>query len=216
MKLPDQLEWKQIFWPKPTIDMGVDSAAERAEGYRIDVAVALELAASAKPDAVARRIADYRQPVVFSSIIYGEHWQLDEPKLIAKVLEFWSRLPDIATAQPLIVFLAAVFQQPATTLLARWFARRHQSEISQILPLLQEFERADLEIALLPELVNISLAEVEHWVRDVVNPDDIEAAIQSVKQAFNRAAPAGKPLPMEQLVPILNKFLPAVASLRVS
>jgi TIR domain/inactive STAND len=216
MKLPDQLEWKQIFWPKPTIDMGVDSAVERAEGYRIDVAVALELAASAKPDAVARRIADYRQPVVFSSIIYGEHWQLDEPKLIAKVLEFWSRLPDIATAQPLIVFLAAVFRQPATTLLARWFARRHQPEISQILPLLQEFERADVEIALLPELVNISLAEVEHWVRDVVNPDDLEAAIQNVKQAFNRAAPAGKPLPMERLVPILNKFLPAVANLRVS
>jgi hypothetical protein len=216
MNLPDQLEWKQIFWPKPTIDMGIDSATERAASYRIDAAVALELTASAKPDAVARRIADYRQPVVFSSIIYGEHWQPDEPKLIAKVLEFWSRLPDIANGQPLIVFLAAVFRQPTTTLLARWFARRSQPEISQILPLLQEFGRAGLKIALLPELVNISLAEVEHWVRNVVNPDDLEAAIQSVKQAFNRAAPAGRTLPMQQLVPILNKFLPTAANLRGS
>src|SRR5262249_7215595 len=162
----------------------------------------------AKPDAIARRIADYRQPMVFSSIIYGEHWQPEEPKLIAKVLEFWSRLPEIANGQPLIVFLAAVFRQPTTTLLARWVARRHQPEISQILPLLREFEGAHLEIALLPELVNISLAEVEHWVRDVVNPDDLEAAIQGVKQAFNRAAPAGRTLPMEQLVPILSRFLP--------
>jgi hypothetical protein len=216
MKLPDQLEWKQIFWPKPVIDTGVDSAKERAASYRIDVAVALELTASAKPDVVARRIADYRQPVVFSSIIYAEHWQPDEPKLIANVLEFWSRLPDIANAQPLIVFLAAVFRQPTTSLVARWFAHRSHCEISQILPVLQEFERADFEITLLPELVNISLAEVEHWVRDVVDPDDLEAAIQSAKQAFNRAAPAGRTLPMEQLVPILNKFLPTAASLRGS
>jgi hypothetical protein len=215
MKLPDQLEWKQIVWPNP-VDPGVDTAKERATSYRIDVAGALELTASAKADAVARRIADYRQPVVFSSIIYGEHWQPEEPKLIANVLEFWSRLPDIANAQPLIVFLAAVFRQPTTTLLARWFAQRSRREISQILPVLQEFERANLEIALLPELVNISLAEVEHWVRDVVNPDDPEAAIQSVKQAFNHAAPTGGTLPMEQLVPILNKFLPTAPSLRGS
>ena len=81
---------------------------------------------------------------------------------------------------------------------------------------MQEFGRAGLKIALLPELVNISLAEVEHWVRNVVNPDDLEAAIQSVKQAFNRAAPAGRTLPMQQLVPILNKFLPTAANLRGS
>jgi TIR domain/inactive STAND len=216
MKLPDKLEWKQIFWPKPPIDQGLEAAAERITSYRVDVADSLELAASAKSDAVVRRIADYRQPVVFSSIIYGEHWQPNEPELIAKVLEFWARLPDITNAQPLIVFLAFVVRQPTPSLLARWFARRGPSEISQILPTLQKFNSASLEIVLLPELVNISLAEVEHWVRNVVNPDDIEAAIQGIRHAFNRVTSAGSTLPMEQLVPILNKLLPTTASQRGS
>jgi hypothetical protein len=176
----------------------------------------LIIQAKAKLEVLVRRIADYRLPVVFSSIIHGEDWQPDEPRLLVKVLELWARLPELANAQPLIVFLAAVFRQSSATLVQRWFARRSRPEISQLLPILREFESAGLEIAVLPELVNISLAEVEHWVREVINPDDLQAAIESAKQAFDRTAGAGKPLSMEQLLPILNGLLPATARLRGS
>ena len=216
MGLPDQLEWREVFWPKPADETDIDSVEERASGYRFQIATALELTVSAKLEVLVRRIADYRQPVVFSSIIHGEDWQPDEPRLLAKVLEFWARLPELANAQPLIVFLAAVFKQSSATLVQRWFARRSRPEISQILPVLREFESTGLEIAVLPELVNISLAEVEHWVREVINPDDLQAAIESAKQSFDRTAGAGKPLSMEQLLPILNGLLPATARLRGS
>ena len=150
MKLPDQLEWKRIFWPKPEIGGGIEPGDDRVASYRIDVAVSLGLIASAQPDALVHRIADYRQPVVFTSIIDGEYWQPDEPKLIAQVLEFWSRLPDIKNGQPLLIFFAMLFRQSRPSLLARWFARRRNSEISDILPLVRKFKGGGVEASRSP------------------------------------------------------------------
>ena len=186
----------------------------------IDVAVSLgavDVGANRCPGSSNRR---YRQPVVFYEhhsrrVLAARRAQIDRAG--AGILV---RLPDIKNGQPLLIFLSdGCSASLGPSLLAPLVCPpQGNSEISDILPLVRKFQRGRAsKSSLLPELAGHlagrSRALGARRDQPGKNP---EAAIQSVKQAFSRASATGDPLPMEQLLPILNKLLPVTANLRGS
>ena len=68
---------------------------------------------------------------------------------------------------------------------------------------------------MLPELADITRAECEYWIRDVLRPTNIALAMQQLKQSFDdERLAAEQGLPMERLVPMLNRLVPTGATLR--
>jgi hypothetical protein len=210
LNLSDQLEWKYISWPQPVSTSQMNAVDERALTYRGDVSTALDLPVSAETEAVARQITNFRKAVAFCSTIYGEHWQPDEPQLICKVLEFWSQLSPLPNNQPLIVFLAVALQQTTESRLTRWFARPQSPKIPAVVDALRKAQGIDLDIVVLPELANVSVPDIEHWVREIVRPVDSEGMIRQIKQTFKECHLApDQAVSMEKLVPMLQAVLPS-------
>jgi hypothetical protein len=212
--LSDQLEWKYIVWPQPVASAQASAAQERAFNYSFDISAALDLPLSAKIEAVARQIANLRKPVTFCSTIYGTRWQPEEPGLIRKVLEFWSRLPSLLNVQPLIVFLVVALEKPVETWWSRWTAPRPANAGLALRTLLQDSGGVDLDIVMLPELTDVSVPDVEHWVREIVRPADPEGMIRQIKQTFKQRGIAADHVSMEILQQLLQAVLPTSQRLR--
>ena len=212
--LSDQLEWKYIVWPQPVASAPESAVQERASNYSFDVSAALDLPLSAKLEAVARQIANLRKPVTFCSTIYGTRWQPEEPGLIRKVLEFWSQLPGLLNVQPLIVFLVVAVEKPAETWWSRWTAPRAANPGLTLPSLLQDAGGVDLDIVMLPELTDVSVPDVEHWVREIVRPADPEGMIRQIKQSFKQRGIAADHVSMETLQQLLQAVLPTSERLR--
>lgn len=96
LKLPDQLEWKNIFWPKASMGALASGTDDREQAYRAEIADKLDLGLAARPEEIVQQIAKYRQPVVFASMIYGEQWHDDEPTLLKdyRILVWIARYPE--------------------------------------------------------------------------------------------------------------------------
>jgi hypothetical protein len=68
----------------------------------------------------------------------------------------------------------------------------------------------DLDIVVLPELANVSVPDIEHWVREIVRPIDSEGMIRQIKQAFKECHLApDQAVSMEKLAPMLQALLPS-------
>jgi hypothetical protein len=216
LNLSDQLEWKYVSWPQPLEGTRLlDAANERALTYSSDVSTALDLPVSVKMDTLVRRIANFRKPVAFCSTIYGEHWQPEEPALIRMVLEFWSKIPSLPNNQPMIAFFVIALHHAVESLLSRWFVRRQSPKISSILDAIREARGIDLDVVVLPELADVTVPDIEHWVREIVRPMDPEGMIRQIKRSFKEYRLASdQPVAMEKLVPILKAVLPASQRLR--
>jgi TIR domain/inactive STAND len=216
LDLSDQLEWKYVPWPQPIEGARNESLDQRTLMYSTDIRTgALELPVSAKPDALVRRITNFRKAVAFCSTICGEYWRPEEPALIRNVLDFWSKLPALPNNQPVIIFLAIGLQQVDESLFSRWFAHRAPAKIPAVLDALRQGGGIDLDIVILPELVDITVPDIEHWVRDVIRPIDPEGMIRQIKHSFKECQLAtDKSVSMERLLPLLEAVLPANDRLR--
>jgi hypothetical protein len=210
LQLVDQVEWKHIPWRDPIADPQAD-AQQRMLEYRADVRLELDLT-TADFQALARRIADFRKPVVFFSIANGEKWLPALPSLLRDLSEFWSQLPDGSKTQPLIVILGIRRRQEKRS---AWFVRRSAPIQAMIAAAIGELATANLQMILLPELTDVSMTEVEDWVRGVMQPSDPEGAIRQIKQAFlERRLAVDQKVPMETLLPMLKSVLPGAETLR--
>jgi hypothetical protein len=67
------------------------------------------------------------------------------------------------------------------------------------------YHPTNLKVVVLPELSNVSLEEVEHWVRNILRPPDIEDALKRAREAFDSKR---TPLPMAFLEKRLDALVP--------
>jgi len=211
--LPDQLAWELVPWPKPLASGQHDQSKERVRTYRFDLCQKLRLRSTDGIEALHRRLANLRSSIGLWSLIPSEYWQPDEPALIDEVMRFWADLPDLP--QPLLLFFVVAYRETDRSLLARWLSRRPSREIRDTVAALERAGPYKLDIVVLPELADITQAECEHWIRDILRPANIAWAMQQLNQSFQdeRLTPQ-QGIAMERLLPVLNRLMPAGTMLR--
>jgi hypothetical protein len=207
LKLPDQFEWKQIEWPKSRLGDRPLSVDERFDSHCATLCHELDLDFPADFEVIWRQIVNHRKPMVFCSICYFEHAGPNEAELFAKVAQHWSKLADLPLGQPTIVFLVVVYQQRPASLFLRWLRRAAAPQIDTLVAAV-EGVRPQLNIVTLPELADVSAAEVGSWVHEILQPGDPEAAMRQIREFFrSEGVPPAAALPMERLLPALKSLM---------
>jgi hypothetical protein len=181
---------------------------DRITDYCANVTEALDVPPKAQPKRMVEAIALHRQPLVFSSVIYSECWRKDEISVVRGVLGFWAAMLDLPAGQPLLIFLTIICHQRREHLLRRWFPKRQRSEISALLWECTKSPPQGLRVVVLPELLDVTLADVEHWVRYVLRPDDLEEKLQQARKLFGDAnSSPDSAMPMAELAIRLDSLM---------
>jgi hypothetical protein len=213
LRLSDQLEWQHIQWPSTVPNQSEESLSQRARAYQVDVNVALGLGATSDSQSLSKNIANLRRPLAFCSLINSSDWQAKELPLLRDIVKFWSDFPDINRSQIVIICVAIVLSNTRSSMLRRWLRRGEQKPT--VRETLQSLDTGNhrIGLVLLPELVDVPVGDLEHWVRQYLKPDDLEDALQRLRQElkFIGVAPQDS-LPMERLVPVLRRMLSSPTS----
>jgi hypothetical protein len=159
--------------------------------------------ASGSPDEIVERVALRRCPVLLTSV-HREAADTDEEPTIRAILEFWASLPDLRMELSLIIVVAVIYAEAPPSFFDRFRSKRKASMLERKLAQFNGSLSDRLNVVVLPQLANVSLAEAEHWVRNWLRPPDIEDALGRVRQAFGDTL---EPLPMAHL----DKHLEALA-----
>jgi hypothetical protein len=208
LKLPDQFEWKPIKWPEAGKEGRPVSVTDRFDFYCADLSHELDLDFPADFELIWKQIVNHRRPVIFCSMCYFEHAGPDEAELLAKAAEHWSKLADLPLGQPVIVFLVVIYHQRPASLFARWLRRAAAPQIDTLVAAVEGAKGLLLNVATLPELANVSVAEVGSWVHEILQPGDPEAAMGQIREFFrSEGVPPAAALPMERLLPALRSLV---------
>jgi iSTAND domain-containing protein len=197
----DQVEWKNVSWPRGGGRTAED--AERIAVYKDSLTGELEIM-NGSAAAIAERIALYRRPVVLSSVHRQVVDEDDEPTVRA-VLDMWASLPDLRTELSLIIIVAMIYADLGRGFMSRFLSRPKTSTLALKLAKFDGYRPNQLKAVVLPELSDVSLEEVEHWVRNVLRPPDIEDALRRVREVFGAKR---APLPMVALEKHLEALAP--------
>jgi hypothetical protein len=197
----DQIEWKMVFWPQGGRHNASDR--ERIAVYKNSLTAELEVDPDANIAAIGERIALYRRPLMLSSV-HAEIAEEDD-EVIRAFLEMWSSLADLRTELSLIIFVAIICAEPQHGFMSRFRPKPKLSALAQNLEKFESYSPGHLKVVVLPELGNVTVREVEHWVRNVLRPADIEDALRRAREAFGDKR-ASLPMallqrPLEALVP---------------
>jgi hypothetical protein len=198
----DQLEWKMVYWPGGSSREASESNTIAA--YKSSLIDELEIPVDSDAAAISARIAFYRRPLVLSSV-HTEVGSEDSASVIRSVLDMWASLPDLRTELSLIIFVALIYTKEPQGFLARLWQRPKMTTMAQVLSQFENYKTSHLKVVVLPELGNVTLAEVEHWVRNILRPNDIEDALTRARQVFGNNQSS---LPMSALQQHLDGLVP--------
>jgi hypothetical protein len=183
IKKSNQLEWKSIRWPEHS--QYAATAQLRGQLYSRTVLTRLELSLSALPQEMVRYIGTLRRPVLFSSILGNETWQPYEADLIAEVLRWWSIIPDVPIpSQPVVILLSVSYARHDPSLLDRLLGLRPESPIALQLRKLVSPDETAISVNVLPELTSLSRGDIEAWVRDIMQPNEVDEVLRVIRAIF--------------------------------
>lgn len=178
----DQLEVKSVRWPESS---RASQPQPRSSLYWKAVFDRLELPLATPPSELFRRLVSLRRPALFCSIIGKDAWQANEADLIKHILGTWATIPDMPThSQPLIVLLSISYAPRQLSFIDRVFSTQLQSEVAIALLGLRSPRDTELSLNVLPELAGLSLSDVEHWVREMVPPDEVDDVLFVLRAIF--------------------------------
>jgi hypothetical protein len=198
----DQVEWKMVSWPQGGRRNASDQ--ERIAVYKNSLTAELDiLDPDADMSAVGGRIALYRRPLMLSSVHADVAEEDDEA--IRAVLDMWSSLADLRTELSLIIFVAMIYAEPQQGFVSRFWPKPKLSTLAQKLEKFEGYRPNHLKVVVLPELGNVTVGEVEHWVRNVLRPADIEDVLRRAREAFGDRRAS---LPMALLEKPLDALVP--------
>lgn len=181
----NQLEWKSVRWPERSADE--PDLPSRMQLYRRAVLTKLEQPLNSDAAKLMRHIGALRRPVVFSSILGPEIWASDEPAFIEGVIRWWAALPDIpAPSQPLVMLLSVSYPLPQQSVFDRLFRARSAPSIPAALSKIPHPGASAISFHVLPELSSLSLGDIEDWVREIMQPNEVDEILRVVRALFNR------------------------------
>jgi hypothetical protein len=122
---------------------------------------------------------------VFWTVLGNETWRDYEVELIAGVIKWWSSAPDIpAPSQPVIILLSVSYAPYQPTMVERLLGAPLQSPIAVQLMALAAQDESAICLRVLPELVSLSLSEVEDWVRENMQPEEADDVLFVLRATF--------------------------------
>jgi hypothetical protein len=123
--------------------------------------------------------------VLFSSILGNETWQPYEADLIAEVLRWWSIIPDVPIpSQPVVILLSVSYARHDPSLLDRLLGLRPESPIALQLRKLVSPDETAISVNVLPELTSLSRGDIEAWVRDIMQPNEVDEVLRVIRAIF--------------------------------
>lgn len=200
----EPVRWDDTPWPQ----LGRHSASgeERLADYLEGLTRVLMVSPHAGLREIADRIARMGQPLVLTSI-HTENPDDDDSLTLGSVLGWWAGLPDLATALRLVIVVAINYAEVEPGFVARLLARPTPiSPLQKRLAAFHGWRSPQLKVVVLPALGDVTVRDVEYWVRNVLRPDDREVTLKRAREIFGRKRDA---LPMAQLDRHLESLVPA-------
>ena len=192
----NQIECKPVIWPD-------SRTSDKKAAYRNNLSAALERSLGT-PDEIVENVASFRRPVLLYSV-HREGVDTDEEPGIREILNFWAELPVLRTELSLIIVVGMIYAEARTGgFLSRFRPQPKPSTLGQRLARFNGYLSDQLNVVVLPQLGDISLADAEQWVRFWLQPSDIEATLDGVRAAFGTTST----MPMSRLAPYLEKLAP--------
>lgn len=181
----NQLAWKSVRWPEPSGE--TTEAVSRDQLYCRAVFAKLEQPPTDDPMKLMKHISALRRPVLFSSIIGSDAWGHDEPQFISGILRWWSQVPDVPVpSQPLVLILSVSFVARQGSLIDRLFRNAPRNPLCAQLSAIEPPGEQRLSLNILPELSSLTLSDIEYWVREIMQPDEIDDILRVVRAIFKR------------------------------